>query len=223
MTGTEIREAFLEYFERNGHTRVRSSSARSGQTTRRCSSPTPAWCSSRACSWARSAATTCAPPPARSACGPAASTTTSRTSGRTARHHTFFEMLGNFSFGDYFKADAIRFAWEFLTKELGIDAEPADRHGLHGRRRGVRALEEGRRAGRRAHPAPGREGQLLGDGRHRPVRPVLGGPLPPGRPPAVRRGGGGAAVPGPGLRVRPLAGDLEPRVHAVQPRRQRRA
>src|SRR6266566_467094 len=93
LSTDQIREEFLRYFEANGHRRVSSSSL-----------------------------------------VPAGDPTLLFTNagmnqfkdvflGRTARHHTFFEMLGNFSFGDYFKADAIRFAWELLTVKWKLPVE----------------------------------------------------------------------------------------------------
>jgi len=127
MTGNEIREKFLQYFERYGHTRVRSSPLLPAND------PTLLFTNAgmnqfkdvflgiekreyvRACS-------------AQKCLRAGGKHNDLDEVGKTARHQTFFEMLGNFSFGDYFKEDAIKFAWDFLTGardegKLGLDPE----------------------------------------------------------------------------------------------------
>ena len=129
--------------------------------------------------------------------------------GPSLRHHTFFEMLGNFSFGDYFKAGAIAFAWTLLTDVWKM---PADRlvvsifKGENGIPRDDEAYDIWRqlRAGR-AHPRARRRRQLLADGRHRPVRPLLGDLL------RARH------------RHRSRDRDLEQRLHGVRAQRRRHA
>ena len=121
MTGSEIRESFLQYFERKGHTRVRSSALVPGNdptllfTNAGMVQFKGVFLGEERRDYVR--ATTC-----QKCVRAGGKHNDLENVGRTARHHTFFEMLGNFSFGDYFKADAIAFAWEFLTVELGIDA-----------------------------------------------------------------------------------------------------
>lgn len=122
MKSSEIRNAFVEYFKRNGHTHVASSSlipendptllfANAGMNQFK-----NTFVGLETRDYTRAVT-------AQKCVRAGGKHNDLENVGFTARHHTFFEMLGNFSFGDYFKKDAIHFAWEFLTKELKIPKE----------------------------------------------------------------------------------------------------
>src|SRR5687768_12957305 len=119
MTGSELREAFLRYFERNGHTRVRSSSLVPAHdptllfTNAGMVQFKGVFLGEERRDYVR--ATTC-----QKCVRAGGKHNDLENVGRTARHHTFFEMLGNFSFGDYFKREAIAYAWELLTGDFGL-------------------------------------------------------------------------------------------------------
>ena len=215
MTGSEIRESFLKFFEGKGHTRVASSSLVPKDD------PTLLFTNSGMVQFKncflgledrgyRRATTS------QKSVRAGGKHNDLENVGVTARHHTFFEMLGNFSFGDYFKKEAIAWAWEYLTDVMGL---PKDRLW-------ITIYKDDDEAFKIWHEEMGVPAERIVRMGEKSNFWMMGetGPCGPCSEILYRPGGGDGLRKADlqrGVRMRPPSRDLEPRLHPVRPGRLR--